>query len=272
MIASNRPTILGLTMVMLLLLVALLAPVIVPYDPIAGEGVNRLLSPSLAHPFGTDTFGRDILSRVIYGARVSLLVGIASIALGTVAGTILGLSAGYFGGRWDNLVCRILDVFFGIPALLFAMALSASLGTGLVNPIVSIAVINVPFFARMARGPTLVEKSKEYVLAARSIGATDGRILARGILPNILPYVLIQASLSVSYAILIESALSFIGLGIQPPTAAWGSMLSENQTFLELAPWTSIFPGLAIVVTVLGFNLAGDGLRDALDPVLRGVR
>lgn len=271
-VRSKKPVIVGMTVVVLLTIVALLAPVISPYDPLGFQAVDRLQPPSLAHLFGTDNLGRDVFSRVVYGTRVSLAVGLSAVALGATFGTTFGLLAAHLGGRWDNLICRVLDVFFGIPDLLLAIALSSILGHGLINPIVAISIINVPFFARLVRAPALGEKERDYVLAARVSGAGSGRIMLRHLLPNVLPVIIVQASVSISYAILIEASLGFVGLGVQPPTPSWGNMISKGRVFLELAPWVSIFPGLAIMTAILAFNLTGDGLRDALDPMLRGVR
>jgi peptide/nickel transport system permease protein len=267
----NRLVIAGFGLALLLCMVAILAPLVAPYDPTAFEGTDRLLPPSRGHPFGTDHLGRDVLSRVIFGTRISLFVGITSVSVGATFGSVLGLIGAFFGGRLDDALCRILDIFFGVPTLLLAIALSAVLGTGVLNPIIAISVINTPFFARMVRGPALVEKGKEYFTAAIMVGVGTSRILVKHLLPNVLSCIIVQASLSTSFAILTEASLGFVGLGIQPPTPSWGNMLNEGRTFLELAPWTSIFPGLAIALAVLAFNLVGDGLRDALDPTMRGV-
>jgi peptide/nickel transport system permease protein len=268
----SKVVIIGFVLVMVIVLLSIFAPLITPHDPEEIIGANRLSSPSLEYPFGTDHLGRDILSRVFFGVRTSLIVSLSSIILGMVLGSMLGLISGYLGGKVDNIMSRILDVFFGIPTLLLAIALSAALGTGILNPIVAIAVINIPFFARLVRGPTLSEKTKQYVQAARAIGADTSRIIFRYIFPNIVPIVIVQGTVSLSYAILIEASLGFVGLGVQPPTPSLGNMLNEGRTFLELAPWFSIFPGLAIMLMIMAFNLAGDGLRDALDPMMRGTR
>lgn len=262
----------GFVMVAIIALIALLAPIISPYDPYEISGLARLSPPSFEHYFGTDNLGRDIFSRVLYGVRTSLVVSMLSIFIGLLFGTVIGLISGFLGGTVDNLTNRILDVFFGIPTLLLAIALSAVLGTGILNPIIAIAIINIPFFARLVRGPTMAEKSKQYVQASRAIGADTSRIVFRYILPNVVPLVIVQATVSLSYAILIEASLGFVGLGVQPPTPSLGNMLNEGRTYLEIAPWFSIFPGLAIMIMIMAFNLAGDGLRDALDPMLRGTR
>jgi peptide/nickel transport system permease protein len=266
----NKVVIIGFAIAGILILVTTLAPILPLQSPEEIIGGNRLLSPNLHNLFGTDNLGRDVLSRVIFGMRTSLIVSLSSIFLGMFFGAILGMITGYLGGRIDDIVCRILDVFFGIPTMLLAIALSAMLGTGILNPIVAIAIINIPFFARLVRGPTLVEKTKQYIQAARAIGAPTGRIIFRYILPNVIPLVIVQGTVSLSYAILIEASLGFVGLGVQPPIPSLGNILSEGRTYLELAPWFSAFPGLAIMIMVLAFNLVGDGLRDALDPMMRG--
>lgn len=268
----SRLVVIGFIIMLIITLLAVFAPYVAPFDPEEIIGFQRLVSPTMEHPFGTDHLGRDILSRVLFGVRTSLVVSLSSIFLGMLFGSILGLISGYIGGRFDNVLNRFLDVFFGIPTLLFAIALSAVLGTGVLNPITAIAIINIPFFARLVRGPTLAEKAKQYILAARAIGADTGRIIFRYIFPNVIPIVIVQGTVSFSYAILIEASLGFVGLGVQPPTPSLGNMLNEGRTFLELAPWFSIFPGLAIMTMIMAFNLAGDGLRDALDPMMRGTR
>ena len=268
----SRLVVVGFVIMLIITLLAIFASHVAPYDPEEIIAAQRLSSPNKEHIFGTDHLGRDILSRVLYGVQTSLAVSLSSIFLGMFFGSILGLISGYIGGRFDNVMNRILDVFFGIPTLLFAIALSAVLGTGILNPIIAIAIINVPFFARLVRGPTLAEKAKQYILAARAIGADTSRIVFRYIFPNVIPIVIVQGTVSLSYAILIEASLGFVGLGVQPPTPSLGNMLNEGRTFLELAPWFSIFPGLAIMIMIMAFNLAGDGLRDALDPMMRGTR
>jgi ABC-type dipeptide/oligopeptide/nickel transport system permease subunit len=262
----------GAALVVLLAAASVFGPLLVGQDPAAINGSIRLQQPTLAHVFGTDHLGRDIFSRVLYGLRTSLIVSIVAVLVGVVLGTTLGLVTGYLGGIVDSVISRCLDILFGIPTLLLAIALSAVLGTGILNPIVAIAIVNVPFFARLARGPTLAERQKLYIASAVLVGTSTPRIVLRHILPNIVPTVIVQATVSLAYAILIEASLGYVGLGVQPPVPSLGSMLSEEGTYLELAPMASIFPGLAIVVAVLAFNLAGDGLRDALDPMLRGVR
>lgn len=240
-----------------------------PHDPLLIRTEVMLRPPSPAHVLGTDQFGRDILSRILVGARSSLLVAFSSVALAGSAGMLIGVVSGYRGGWLDGISMRAMDVIFAFPAILLAIAIMAVMGTSLSNLILAIGVVYTPQFARVARAAVLSIKHIEFVEAARAMGAGASRIMARHLLPNILPPVIVQISLSLSLAILSESALSFLGLGTQPPTPSWGNMLSEGRQFMEIAPWNAVFPGAAIMVAVLGFNLLGDGLRDILDPRLR---
>ena len=230
---------------------------------------DRLQPPNARYLLGTDEFGRDILSRLIQGARVSLRVAIASITGASVLGTALGVLSGYVGGNLDHVIMRVMDVFFAFPAILLALGIVAALGPGSDNAILAIAVVYTPIFARVARGPVLAIKEMEYVAAARAVGVPPGRMVLRHILPNAMAPIIVQISLGLSWAILTEAALSFLGLGTQPPEPSWGGMLSESRKLMELAPWMAVFPGAAIMLAVLGFNLLGDGLRDVLDPRLR---
>ncbi|MBI4012498.1 MAG: ABC transporter permease [Candidatus Rokubacteria bacterium] len=239
-----------------------------PYDPIATDTAHVLEPPRRAHPFGTDDLGRDILSRVMHGARISLAVGVASVALAAAAGVPIGLAAGYWR-RLDDPCMRLMDLILAFPAVILALAIVAAVGPSLGNVMAAIAFVNIPVFARLARGQTLTLREREYVTAARALGQRDGWIVARHILPNASAALIVQASLSIAFAILAEASLSFLGLGVQPPLPAWGSMLSLARGYTELAPWLAIFPGLAIFVTVIGFNVLGDGLRDVLDPTVR---
>jgi peptide/nickel transport system permease protein len=264
--ARNRFVLAGLLIALVLVGVAILADVLSPYDPGAVDVVGAFKAPSVAHPFGTDRFGRDLLSRVIHGSRVSLGVAFASVVSALIAGSLLGLIAGYTGGVWDSALGRFMDVLFSFPLLLLAIAIAGMLGPGIPNAIAAIAIVYTPFFFRVARGPTLSEREKEYVQAARVTGATGHRILWRHILPNILSPIIVQASVTIAYAILTEASLSYLGLGTPLLTPSWGTTLNEGRTYLQLAPWVSIFPGIAIMLAVLAFNLLGDGLRDALDP------
>jgi len=216
--------------------------------------------------FGTDRFGRDVLSRVIHGARVSLYVAITSIGLAMLVGGALGLTAGYAGGRWDNAINRVMDVFFSIPGLLLAVGIAAMRGPGVNSAVVAIAIVYTPLFARVMRGPVLAEREKEYVEAVRALGAGRLVVALKHVLPNVISPFVVQGTVAFSQAILIEASLSYLGLSAQPPTPSWGNMLSEGRTYLETAPWISVFPGIAIMVAVLAFNLLGDGLRDVLDP------
>ena len=267
-LTSNRMVVLGAVLTLALVVIALTADHVAPYDPLALNARHRLEAPSADFRFGTDRLGRDELSRVVYGARSSLGVAAASVSVALLVGTVLGLVAGYFGGGADLVIGRVMDVFFSFPVLLLAIAIAAMLGPGVRNAALAIAVVYTPLFARVVRAPVISERHRDYVDAARVIGASHPAIITRHILPNVVSPIIVQASSALSAAILIEAALSYIGLGTQPPAPSWGTMLSEGRTFLETAPWMSIFPGLAIALAVLAFNLLGDGLRDAFDPTL----
>ncbi len=255
--------------ILLIVVSALLAPWIAPYLPAAPDYDNILAGPSWGHPFGTDAYGRDIFSRVIWGGRISLTVGFVSVALGGTAGVLLGLVSGYLGGLVDSVIMRFCDVLLAFPGILLAIGIVAVLGPGVTNVIYAVAVFSVPVFARLVRGSTLGLKQAVYVQAARSIGVRRIPLVLRHILPGTLPGVIVYASLRVGSAILVAAALSFIGLGAQPPSPEWGAMLAEGRNYLGVADQMTLFPGLAIFVTVLAFNLLGDGLRDALDQRLR---
>lgn len=256
----------GVVIVGLALAMALAAPLIATHDPNVPDFIATLAPPSPEHLFGTDDLGRDTFSRIVYGARASILVGALSVVAAFALGTIAGLFAGFFGGWIDGLTMRIMDVIFAFPSILLALAITAVLGPSLTNAVLAIAVVNLPVFARIARAQTLVVGRLDYVEASRSIGAGTLRILFLTILPNILTPVIVQGSLLFASAIITESYLSFLGLGVQPPTPTWGNMLRNAIGFLELSPWLATFPGMAIFLIVLGFNLLGDGLRDKLDP------
>jgi peptide/nickel transport system permease protein len=230
---------------------------------------QRLAAPSAEFPFGTDALGRDLLSRVLHGSRLSIEVAVLSVAIATFVGGILGLVSGYLGGLADLVIGRVMDVFFAFPAILLALGIVAALGPDPRNVIIAIAVVYTPIFARVVRGPVLALKARDFVEAARAIGATQTRIVARHIVPNLLSTLIVQVSLALSWAVLTEGALSFLGLSAQPPAPSWGVMLNEGRQYLEFATHLAIFPGLAIMIAVLGFNLLGDGLRDALDPQRR---
>ncbi len=257
---------LGAGLVVAATVAAVLAPLLSPYAPDAADFVDTLAAPSAAHLLGTDDLGRDVLSRITYGARVSLFVGVLSVTLAGAAGTLLGLAAGYFGRGADALIMRAMDVVFAFPSILLALAITAVLGPSLTNAVLAIAVVNLPVFARVARAQTLVVRELDYVEAKRALGFGQMNILLHTVLPNILAPVIVQGSLLFASAIITESYLSFLGLGVQPPTPSWGNMLRNAIGFLELAPWLAWFPGAAIFLTVLGCNLLGDGLRDRFDP------
>src|SRR5437879_4172402 len=237
-------------------------------DPLQVSG-DRLAAPTVAFPFGTDALGRDLFSRVLFGARLSMQVAVLSVAAATAAGGLLGLVSGYMGGLVDLAVGRVMDVFFAFPAILLALGIVAALGPDTSNVIIAIAVVYTPIFMRVVRGPVLALKARDFVEAARAVGATRARIIFRHIVPNLLSTLIVQVSLALSWAVLTEGALSFLGLSAQPPAPSWGVMLNEGRQYLEFATHLAIFPGLAIMVAVLGFNLLGDGLRDALDPQRR---
>lgn len=256
---------LGLAMVLTYVAVALTVGFLPLRDPLL-PSTQRLLGPTPEFPLGTDPLGRDLLSRVLFGARLSIQVAVLSVAIATVVGGILGLVSGYLGGIADLVIGRVMDVFFAFPAILLALGIVAALGPDPRNVIVAIAVVYTPIFARVVRGPVLALKAREFVEAARAVGATQTRIVIRHIVPNLLSTLIVQVSLALSWAVLTEGALSFLGLSAQPPAPSWGVMLNEGRQYLEFATHLAIFPGLAIMVAVLGFNLLGDGLRDALDP------
>jgi len=262
----NKLILSGLIIFLIMIVQALGANWISPYDPFKQNYRETLQGPGWKHPFGTDRFGRDILSREIYGARISLRVAVISILAAMVVGGMFGLAAGYFGGWIDLLISRSMDVFFSFPAMFLAIALAAMMGNGEGNATLAIAIVYMPLFARIIRGSVLAEREQEYVTASVALGASTVKIIFSDILPNVISPTVVQAAICMSYAILIEAALSYLGLGIQPPTPSWGTMLNEGRTYLEIAPWISIFPGLAIMLAVLAFNLMSDGFRDALDP------
>jgi len=263
---KRKAAVAGLVVISTFILLTLLAPLIVPYDPIATSWSLVRKPPTMAHWFGTDELGRDILSRVVYGARASLLAGLISVAIALGIGVPLGLLAGYRGGFADALISRITDAMLACPFLILAIALAAFLGPSLGNAMIAIGISATPVFIRLTRGQVLSVKAEDYVEAARALGNPPWRIAFAHILPNILPALLVQATLSIAAAIIAEAALSFLGLGQQPPAPSWGSMLNAAQRFLTQAPWMAIWPGLAIFLVVLSLNLLGDGLRDALDP------
>ncbi|MBA2876531.1 nickel transporter permease [Thermaerobacillus caldiproteolyticus] len=266
---KNKMALVGTGIVSFFILLAVLAPLIAPYGINEQNLSLRLQPPSSEHLFGTDDFGRDILSRVIYGARISLWVGFFSVLGSVVAGSLLGIIAGYYG-RWiDGVISRIFDIMLAFPSILLAIGIVAVLGPSLQNALIAIAVINIPNFGRLIRSRVLSIKQEEYIMAAKAIGMSDMRILFHHILPNSMTPIIVQGTLAIATAIIEAAALGFLGLGAQPPNPEWGKMLADSKDFLTQAPWTMFFPGLAIMLTVLGFNLMGDGLRDALDPRMK---
>lgn len=279
----NRTTILGFILVILIVFPAVFAddwfialfqgrkaqPLLAPFDPTKQDPYNRLEAPSKVHTMGLDTYGRDILSRIIYGGRVSLLVGICSVLLGGAIGTLLGIVAGYAGGKFEDVIMRAVDVLMAFPSLIMGLMVLAVLGAGISKMIIAIGIMLSPSFARVVHSSTLAVKEDVYVEAARSIGVGRFRMLRLHILPNVFGEVIVLASIWTANAIRIEANLSFIGLGVSPPTPAWGTMIRDGTQYLTNAPWLSVFPGLAILITVFAFNLMGDGLRDILDPRLQ---
>ena len=263
---QRKGAMLGLVVICILILLAIFAPLIAPFDPAQQSWTAVRKAPSWAHWFGTDESGRDLLSRVIYGARASLLAGVVSVTIALTAGVPIGLIAGYTGGWTDAVISRITDAMLACPNLILAIALAAFLGPSLTNAMIAIGITATPVFVRLTRGQVLAVKVEDYVEAARAVGNPGWRIAIRHILPNILPSLLVQATLAIAAAIIAEASLSFLGLGQQPPAPSWGSMLNTAQRFLTSSPWMAVWPGLAIFLSVLSFNLLGDGLRDALDP------
>ncbi|PLR96941.1 nickel transporter permease [Bacillus sp. T33-2] len=265
----NRLALIGLAIVIFFIIVAIVAPVIAPYTFREQDLTKRLLAPSNDHWFGTDDFGRDIFSRIVYGARISLWVGFFSVLGSAIVGTFLGIVAGYYGRWLDTIISRFFDIMLAFPSILLAIAVVAILGPSLQNALIAIAVINIPNFGRLVRSKVLSVKQEEYIMAARAVGMKDSRILFRHIMPNSITPIIVQATLAIATAIIEAAALGFLGLGAQAPTPEWGKMLADSKNYLVQAPWTLFFPGLAIMLTVLGFNLMGDGLRDVLDPKMK---
>jgi peptide/nickel transport system permease protein len=266
---GNPAAVIGLVIVGVYVILGLTADWLPLRNPLQIIGANRMAGPSWAEPLGADTFGRDLLSRIVFGARLSLQVAVWSVAMALTIGSCLGLLAGYAGGWVDQVIMRTMDVLFAFPAVLLALGIVAALGPDPKNVIIAIGVVYTPIFARVVRGPVLSIKEREFVEAARALGARASRILGRHVLPNLVSVLIIQVSIALSWAVLTEAALSFLGLSAQPPAPSWGVMLNEGRQNLELAPHLAIFPGVAIMLAVLGFNLLGDGLRDVLDPRLR---
>jgi peptide/nickel transport system permease protein len=267
--ARNRGAVFGLAVLVVIVLMSVFAPLLAPYDPIA-QGVGPALQgPTLEHWAGTDSFGRDLLSRIIYGARIALIVGVVSVVLAMAIGVTLGLAAGYYGGWLDVIVMRVMDGLFAFPIIILAIAMMAIMGFGVLNVIIAVAVGFIAPFARVTRADVLAVKEEPYVEAARLAGVSGPAIILRHVLPNVMAPIIVQAALRVSGAIITESGLSFLGLGPPPPNPVWGSMIAEGRNFIVMAPHVSTFPGIALMLAIVGLNLLGDGLRDTLDPRLR---
>ncbi len=265
-VLRSTVVVIGGLFALLIVATALFAGSLAPSPPDEPDFDRIESAPGAAAIFGTDRFGRDVLSRVIYGSRISLYVALVSVGTAMVAGGVLGLAGGYLGGAWDNVINRVMDVFFSIPGLLLAVGIAAMRGPGVNSAVIAIAIVYTPLFTRVMRAPVLAEREKDYVQAVRALGATRLAVALKHVLPNVMSPFVVQGTIAFSQAILIEASLSYLGLSAQPPTPSWGNMLNEGRTYLETAPWISVFPGIAIMVSVLAFNLIGDGLRDILDP------
>ena len=265
----NKAAVVSLVILFILILLSLFPSVFAKFGEDEQIYADAFIAPSLAHPLGTDNFGRDILSRIIWGARTSLVIGLSAVCASLLIGGVCGLLAAYYGGKIDNIIMRVMDVFYALPSLLLAIAIAASLGSGLRNVILAIAISQVPSFARVVRAAALTVRNQEYIEAARSIGSSPLRLMFRHMLPNCLATIIVQATLGVAGAIISGAALSFDGGGVQPPTAEWGYMLTSGRQFIRQAWWIVTFPGLAIMLTVFALNMLGDGLRDAMDPKMK---
>jgi len=268
---SRWPVALGLIALLVFLVTSAFGPMFAPYDPYNQDLRNVLSKPCLKHLLGTDSLGRDTLSRLIYGARITLAVGIVAVMIGAVIGSVLGLIAGFFGGWVNTIIMRLTDALMAVPPLLFALVLAALLGTGIKNVMLAVGFSLMPVFSRLVCGLTLSVRENEYILAVRAAGASSVRVMFRHVLPNCLSSLIVQVTLTIGGAILMEASLSFLGLGIAPPAAAWGAMVYDGYRYLTTYPVLSFAPGLAVMIVVLAFNMVGDGLRDALDPRLRGI-
>ena len=266
---TNKTSWIGLVVFLIVVVAAILAPVLAPFDPNDQNILEKLRAPTLEHWLGTDSFGRDTLSRLVYGARISLIIGVVSTLAAMIIGTAIGMLAGWHGGRLDTVTMQAMDVLLAFPSLILGLILVAMLGPSMVNIIIAIALTSIPPFARIARAPTIAVKEREFVDAGRALGYSDTRILVVHILPNILPEILVMGSLWLANAIRTEASLAFVGLGVKPPTATWGGMIREGFENILDSPWLAVFPSLAILVIMLGLNMLGDGLRDATDPRLR---
>ncbi|KQL46232.1 hypothetical protein AN963_14775 [Brevibacillus choshinensis] len=266
---KNKRALVGFWMVVVFVSIAVFAQAIAPYDPIEQDMNVILQSPSADHPFGTDEYGRDILSRIIYGSQISLMIGIVGVLISVVVGVGLGTISGYFGGRTDMFIMRIMDIFMAFPSFLLALAIVSVLGPGMVNVMIAIGIFSVPTFARISRSAVISVKNKEFIEAAKSMGASHARVIFKHVLPNSVAPIIVLSTMRIATAILTASGLSFLGMGAQPPTPEWGAMLSTGREYLRTAPHVSTIPGLAIMFMVLAFNMLGDGLRDALDPKMK---
>ena len=266
---KNRLAMVGLVVILIVVMLSILAPLIAPYGLDEQNARNRLLAPCAEHWFGTDNYGRDILTRVLYGGRVSLTVAVGATAISGFFGIILGATAGFFGGKVDNVIMRILDVFMALPATLTAIAISTVLGTGVTKTMLALGLATVPRFARIVRGPILSLRTSEFIEAAQSIDVSTPKIIFKHIIPNVLSPIIVQATLYIATTLMVASSLSFVGLGVQPPSAEWGAMITAGRAYIKGNWWLITFPGLAILCSVFSMNVLGDGLRDALDPRLK---
>lgn len=272
---KNRAALVGAYIVLVLIICAIFAPLFTPYDPLIQNLDQRLLPPVWSdggmsgHILGTDDFGRDVLTRILYGARISLVIGIISVSISLVFGVLMGAVAGFFGGLADLIIMRIVDIMLSIPAILLAIVIVSILGPDLFNAMIAIGIVGIPTFARIVRSSVLAEKEKEYVVASKVNGSNNARLITKVVLPNCTTPMIVQATMGFASAVLEAAGLSFLGLGAQPPTPEWGAMLADSLQFITTAPWMIIFPGIAIFLTVMGFNLVGDGLMDVLDPKLK---
>ena len=266
---GSVPFVVGATLILVMVCTSIFAPLLTSFNPVKMKPADRFQPPSVEHPFGTDHLGRDVLARVMHGGRLSLPMGIVPIAVAAVAGLLLGLVAGYVGGNVDLILMRLVDVWIAFPPILLALAIVTVLGTGLVNIMIALGIAWIPYYARMVRGSVLEAKQRVYVDAAGALGSSDARIVFRHVLPNVLTPIMVMSSMGVANAILAGAALSFLGLGAQAPAPEWGTSLADARQYIRLGWWVGFFPGLAIAITVLGANLMGDGIRDALDPKLK---
>lgn len=266
---KNKRAVIGLWIVVVFVLLAILAPIIAPYDPLTQNMETTLESPSITHILGTDEFGRDIFSRILYGAQISLAIGFVGVLIALVAGIILGTISGYFGGLIDSLTMRVIDVFMAFPSFLLALAIVSILGPGMINVMIAIGIFAIPDFSRIARSAVISVKNMEYIEATKAMGGNNFRIIVKHVIPNCISPIIVIASMRIATAIITAAGLSFLGMGAQPPTPEWGAMLSSGREYLRVAPHLSTFPGIAIMLLVLGFNMLGDGIRDALDPKMK---